>query len=371
MPRFAPTSAYASALRARGAAVLAAAPTGRYADRDQWLRGLGAAAALIADYAAILMLPPGPWSYALALVAGILTYLVLATFCHDASHHSLSRNKRANDVIVSAGFAITGISGALWARRHIRTHHMFPNVAGTDIDADSTSMVRLTPHHAWRPWHRFQPYYAPLLYLLVLQHLAFYEDALHLRAARREVPHQFKTWSALVEFASAKLFHIVFAIALPLLVIDAPTFNILAGYALFTAAASGMFVAINIGTHIADVAAFVDPAQDGAIAHDWATHQAMTAIDWSPQSRLAIAITGGANSHAAHHLFPEAAHCHNAALSRVVAACAQEFRKPHHVMTFADIVRSHFRHLRTLARRDVAAARGQGTATSVRWLAAA
>ena len=69
---------------------------------------------------------------------------------------------------------------------------MFPNVAGTDIDADSTSLVRLTPHHAWRWWHRYQAYYAPFLYMLVLGHLALYEDFLHLRAARREAPETFR-----------------------------------------------------------------------------------------------------------------------------------------------------------------------------------
>lgn len=365
MPRFAPRSAYGAALRARGAEILAASPTGRYADRDQWLRGFGALGALIAVYAAILFLPPTAGSYALAIASGVLTYITQATFCHDASHLSLSRRRRVNAFAVSAGFAITGVSGALWARRHIRTHHMFPNVAGTDIDADSTSMVRLTPHRAWRSWHRYQPYYAPILYLFVLAHLAFYEDFLHLREARRESPREFKTWTALVEFAAAKLFHIAVAIALPLALIDAPALNILLGYALASATTSAMFVVINIGTHIADVAAFVDPTKDGAIAHDWATHQAMTAVDWSPESRLAIAITGGANSHAAHHLFPEAAHCHNAKLSRVVAACAREFGKPHHVLTFWGMVRSHMGQLIALSRPDVHAERGQGEAITI------
>lgn len=365
MPRFATKSDYAVALRARGAAVIAASPTGRYANLDQWLRGFGALTALAAVYGAILLLPPTAVSYALAAAAGVLTYVAQATFCHDASHHSLSRSRWLNDVAVSAGFAVTGVSGALWARRHIHTHHMFPNVAGTDIDADSTSMVRLTPHKTWKPWHRYQAYYAPVLYLFVLAHLAFYEDFLHLRDARHQAPAQFKTWSALAEFATAKLFHIAVAIVIPLAVVDASTANILLGYALASATTSAMFVVINIGTHIADVAAFVDPKKDGTIGHDWATHQAMTAVDWSPESRLAIAITGGANSHAAHHLFPEAAHCHNAPLSRVVAATAREFGKPHHVLTFYGMVRSHMGQLMALSRPIVNAERGQGTATTI------
>lgn len=371
MPHFATRSAYGAALRLRGAAVLAAAPTGRYADADQWARGLFAAGALAAAYVLILLAPPGLASYALAALCGVFTYIVIATLCHDASHHSLSRRGPINRFVVFAGFAIAGISGALWARRHVRTHHMFPNVAGTDIDADSTSMVRLTPHHAWRPWHRYQAFYAPLLYLLVLWHLAFYEDFLHLRAGRREAPAQFATWAATFEFIAAKMFHIVFAIILPLVVIDASAGNILLGYAVASAAASAMFVVINIGTHICDVAGFVDPTRDGAIEHDWATHQAMTAVDWSPQSRLAIAFTGGANSHAAHHLFPEAAHCHNAALSQVVSDCARAFGKPHHVLTFWGMMRSHFAHLVALSRPEVKAARGDGRATVIADLRAA
>jgi linoleoyl-CoA desaturase len=195
--------------------------------------------------------------------------------------------------------------------------------------------------------------------------LAFYEDFLHLRAARRQAPGEFKTWRALFTFAAAKVFHVAFAIVLPLAVIEAPAGFVILGYMLASAAASGMFVVINIGTHICDVAGFVDPRRDGSIAHDWATHQAMTAVDWSPESRLAIAITGGANSHAAHHLFPEAAHCHNAALSRVVATAAREFGKPHHVLTFAGMMRSHFRHLLALSRPEVSALRGDGLAVTV------
>jgi linoleoyl-CoA desaturase len=354
MPRFAAQSNYGKALRARGMAALAEGPTGRYADAEQWARSAVAVAAFAGVYALLLVSPPTAWSLPLAGLAGVLAYVVIATLCHDASHHSLSRNRAVNRFVVFAGFALAGISGELWARRHLRTHHMFPNVAGTDIDADSTSLVRLTPHIAWRPWHRYQAFYAPLLYLLVLGHLAFVEDFAHLRQARREAPDQFATWRATLEFAASKIIHLLFALAVPLAVIDAPAANVVAAYLIASAAASAMFVLINVGTHICDVAAFVDPRQDGLIAHDWATHQALTAVDWSPESRWAIALTGGANSHAAHHLFPEAAHCHNAKLSHVVAACAREFGKPHHVLTFAGMMASHFNHLRALSRPDAA-----------------
>jgi linoleoyl-CoA desaturase len=352
MPRFAAQSTYGQVLRARGLAALARDPVGRYADTEQWVRSGVAVVGFVGLYALILVLPPGGVSFALAGLAGVFAYVVIATLCHDASHHSLSRSRSVNQAVVFAGFALAGISGALWARRHLRTHHMFPNVAGTDIDADSTSLVRLTPHVRWRWWHRYQSFYAPLLYLLVLGHLAFVEDFQHLRQARREAPEQFATWRATFEFTASKLIHVLIALVVPLVVIDAPAGNVIAAYLIASGAASAMFVLINVGTHICDVAAFVDPRKDGVIAHDWATHQAMTAVDWSPQSRWAIALTGGANSHAAHHLFPEAAHCHNAKLSRVVAECARAFDKPHHVLTFAGMMASHFNHLRALSRPD-------------------
>ncbi|MCI4665402.1 MAG: fatty acid desaturase [Neomegalonema sp.] len=356
MPQFQSPSAFGRELRAAGGALLQRQPTGRYANRSQWLVGIGYLSGFVGVYAWLLAREPDGWSFLLAALAGFFAYAVVASFCHDASHGSLSRRRSVNRIALFLGFAVVGVSGALWGRRHVREHHMFPNVDGTDIDADSTLLVRLTPHRPWRPWHRFQIYYAPILYLTVLWHLAFVEDWKHLREARMEKPARYRTWAASLEFAAAKLLHLGLGLGLPLLLIDASFWSIVAAYAIASAATSAMFVMINIGTHVCDGAAFVKPDESGVIGHDWATHQAMTAVDWAPQNRLAVALTGGANAHAAHHLFPEAAHCHNARLTKLVDSFAAKHDAPRLVTSFAGMLAAHARHLIALGRRPTGGA---------------
>lgn len=351
MARFVAPSEFSKRLRSAGNDLLKKQSSGRYANAGQWLRGVATFAALAGVYASLLFIPVGLTHIVFAILSGFLAYMVIAGMCHDASHGSLSRKRWINKMILFAGFSLVGVSGALWARRHIRVHHMFPNVEGTDIDADSSALIRLSPHKPWRFWHRFQPFYAPFLYVLVLPHLAWFEDFRHLRQARKEAPEEFRTWSASLEFIVTKVIHLLIALVVPWLVIDISIAGLLFGYFVAGGAASFLFVIINVGTHICEEAAFVSPNEAGEIEHDWATHQAMTSIDWSPTSTWAVALTGGANAHAAHHLFPHAAHCHNAKLSELVSEYAHRFGRTHHVISFLEMLASHWRHLIRLSRR--------------------
>jgi len=352
MARFNKATDFGRELRSAGNELLEQQPTGRYADAGQWLRAISTIIAFIAAYLSLLLLPVGWFSLILAALCGFLSYIIVAGLCHDASHGSLSRKRWVNRAILFSGFAMVGVSGALWGRRHVHVHHMFPNVEGTDIDADSSILIRLSPHKPWRFWHRFQSFYAPILYTLVLPHLAWRLDFHYFSQARQESPESFCTASALAEFIATKAIHLCIAILLPWLFLELTTLQLALGYLIATGAASFLFVMINVGTHICDEADFVAPDAQGRIEHDWATHQAMTSVDWSPTSQWAVALTGGANAHAAHHLFPQAAHCHNAKLSTLVSEYARRFGRPHHVVSFAGMLASHWRHLASLSRQE-------------------
>jgi len=340
---------FAKEIRADAALWLADQPGGRYASRRQWFWSLIFLGLLGSAYAMLLAVSAGAASFALAAICGALGYVVIAAFCHDASHGSLHRNGWINELAVWFGFALMGIHGPLWRYRHIKKHHPFPNVAGTDVDADGSTLIRLSPHKPWRPLHRWQPLYAPFLYALVLVHVAWVEDFQHWRKAASEAPKGFRGARMAVSFFGAKSLHLGVALLLPWLVLQPPIWALLLGYVIATSMASLLFVTINVGSHITDVAAFPKPDTDGRLENDWASHQVTTAIDWSPTNRLAIALTGGANAHAAHHLFPAVAHCHNGDLSRIVARQAAANGLPHHVLGFVGMLASHWRHLRRLA----------------------
>ncbi|MEL7524897.1 MAG: fatty acid desaturase [Pseudomonadota bacterium] len=345
MPNFQPKTEFSSRLNARAGRYLSRSKTGRFAGSGQWFRS-GLLFLFCAAIYGLLCLDLNPWLVLIsAAVLGAGIYTLIATVCHDAAHGSFAVGRWVNGICLFAGFSLIGVSGKLWAERHLRLHHMYPNVAGTDIDADGSSLLRLSPSRPWRAWHRFQCWYAIFLYALVLPHLAFVEDFEHLRKARRNWPAKFSGLRPLAEFTASKVVHVCLFLVMPLFLSEHGIILIVGYYLVFVSSASLLFVAINVGSHISDEAEFYDPEEDGTLPLDWAHHQIRTSVDWAPTSRVAIALTGGANAHCAHHLFPRFAHSHNRALSRMVIKTAREFGVSLNILAPWEVIRTHMAHL--------------------------
>ncbi|WP_299827027.1 fatty acid desaturase [uncultured Roseobacter sp.] len=348
MPRFATPGGFARQVRQKGLDYLRQHGNGRYASPGQWgMAGVWTIALSVS--AALLLTSQGPMAFLWCAACGLFAFFVLATLCHDAAHGSLSRHGFVNRLALTLGFGMFGVSGALWRWRHIRLHHVFPNVEGTDIDGEGSRLIRLAPYGDWHPWHRAQAFYAPFLYALVMAHLAWVEDWQNRKMARRMAAEQFANPMATAEFLAVKAIHALVVLGLPWWVLAPPLWALGLGYLIYTGVASILFIVIVAGSHLSEEADFVSPDGD-RIPHDWAEHQLRTCLDWSPESGAAAMLSGGSNAHTAHHLFPQVAHCHNAALSRIVSEAAADHDLTHNITTFAGLVFSHLRHLHHLGR---------------------
>lgn len=342
--KFKPMLPHSRAIMRQGRVYLEGNPNQRFASTAQWLWSLLFLCCLLASYAGLLALPVGAGSLLLCILTGIFTYMVIAAFCHDAAHGSLSRHPLVNSVFLYIGFALIGVNGQLWKYRHLNKHHPYPNVKGNDVDADASLLIRLSPSNPWRKPHRFQAIYAPLLYGLVLQSVTWYEDFTYFKKARREKPKHYGTRAMLALFVGSKLIHVALFILIPLLVMNVSFFEWLLGYMIVTSTASFIFIMVNVGSHITDACTFSEADEEGGINHDWVTHQLVTSVDWSPANKFFIALTGGANAHAAHHLFPNAAHCHNADLTRIVRNNLPP-QKMRNELSFSGMLAAHWRLL--------------------------
>src|SRR5262249_25972372 len=116
----------------------------------------------------------------LAFLFGAASLLLAINIGHDAAHHTLVRSKTLNDFIQHACFSLLGVSAYLWQMRHTRSHHIFPNVNGCDVDIDENPFVRLSPNQPWRWYFRYQHLYAPLAYVLVALHTVVWQDFVYL-----------------------------------------------------------------------------------------------------------------------------------------------------------------------------------------------
>jgi linoleoyl-CoA desaturase len=343
--KFQPPGAFAREVARRARAAMEGTP--RFGDAAHWGRtasflGMGLVAyGLLLSGACNAML----W----IATAAFCAFMMIVQVGHDAAHGALSPRPWINRAALFWSFAVLGVDGAQWRDRHIRLHHQVVNLPGTGIDADSVSLFRLAPDKPWHFWMRLQPLYGPLLYAIGHISLAWMEDFAGLRARRREGRREFTEKTALAQFAAGKAVHVGLFLIVPWFVRRPSLDSLLLGYLFASALIAICFVILVVGTHVSDLAEFPAPDAQGSVAHDWATHQLVTSVDWSPENHLAVLISGGANAHVAHHLFPGYNHRHMARLSHIIAETAKAHGLQHHVTSFGGMVRGQWRHLVALS----------------------
>src|SRR4051794_783453 len=286
-----------------------------------------------------------------ALLFGVSCILVSFNLAHDAAHDALTPSRRLNRVIYVATFLLNGTSPYLWRRRHVGSHHTFPNVQGGDADMDDNPFLRVTPSSPYRRHFRHQHLYAPLVYMLFSPYTVFvydFEFFFRDRLANMDLKHDLRRLRVMAIVACEKLAYFALMLVIPLLVLDQPWWAVVLGFAVMQCAASLAFTLPLVSTHVAGEIAFPEADESGLVEGSWATHQLATSMDYSPDSRLANWVLGAVNAHAAHHLFPDICHVHYVALSRIIEETAHEYGVPYHAMPFAAALRSPSRHLKRM-----------------------
>jgi linoleoyl-CoA desaturase len=139
-------------------------------------------------------------------------------------------------------------------------------------------------------------------------------------------------------------------VVLPILVLDYSPASIIATYCISGFFVSMIFIVMLVGTHFFDEAAFPAPTPDARLPDSWVHHNLSTSCDWNPSSPFARFISGGANCHAAHHLFPNICHSHYGKLIPIITQETSRFSLPYHSMGITAMVKSHFRLLKRLGR---------------------
>ncbi len=316
-----------------------------------YAKATGWAALLCVSYGALLSAPASGWAcLTLAGIAAFAALMLAISAGHDAAHGAFLAAPRANRVVTVATFALLGVDGNLWQRRHNGSHHAFPNVSGCDVDIDQNPVVRLSPHHRRRPWQRWQHVYAPLAYALVQLHSIVVGDAIYLFRRRvANIVSDRPSRADIAIFVLTKAIYALVALGLPMAMLERPWWQVTCGWLAVSMLTSLVFVTLLIGTHFVEASTHPSVAADGTIAGSWAHHQLATSLDWHPESWLANALTGGANAHAAHHLFPRLPHVYYVTLTPIIREVARRYAVPYNQNSFARMVVSHFRFLRSLA----------------------
>lgn len=297
-----------------------------------------------------LLLNSTRWAAALYITFGFVIALATFNFAHDACHQSLSRNKKLNNAIFYFLFNLQGVSAYLWKKRHLESHHVHANVEGADVDLEDTQLLRLHPASKYRYGHRFQHIYAPVLYVCYTLNWVLVKDLkLIFRQQHGSLKMQHSK-RAIFKLFAVKLGYFFIFIFLPWMTTGLSLPSVLLCFAAMHAFISLCISFTFLISHYCMEVQMPAVQENGMIDNSWMRHQVEISADFHAESKWAIHIFGGFNTHVAHHLFPSVCHVHYPALTRIIKSTLATHAIPYHEFSFFKGIVSHFRLLRKLSR---------------------
>lgn len=296
----------------------------------------------------IFFQPAFAWSLIPWGIMGVAMAGVGMSIMHDANHEALSTYKSINTL---AGASLNLLGGSIdnWKWQHNHLHHNFTNIIHHDDDIADKPSLRLSPHTALKPIHRFQWLHALLIYGLVTLYWVTAKDFLQFfRYKRNGVNKNSKPQNRVLfsKIIGVKLLYFSLFLGIPIL-LGLPWWEVLAGFFLMHFIGGIILTVIFQLAHSVEETSFPLPNSKGTIENEWAIHQMNTTVNFSRQNRLLSWYAGGLNFQVEHHLFPKICHVHYPKISSIVQQTAAEFNVPYlEHRSLSHALRSHFATLR-------------------------
>lgn len=285
------------------------------------------------------------------LLMGVGMVGIGTSIMHDGNHGSYSENKKANKwlgrmILMVGGYHVN------WKIQHNILHHTYTNIEGLDGDIDAGIFLRFSPHSKHYKMHKFQHLYAWFLYGLLTVQWATIKDfknvieynKLDLLKKERLTLRQ-----ALWEVAWTKALYYAIFLVLPIIFSGVAWGWVVLGFFLMHFAAGLALSCIFQLAHVMEGAEFPMPDNQNKMANNWAVHQVLNTVNFSPRSRIMSWFIGGLNFQIEHHLFPHICHVHYPKLSLIVKRTAQQWGIPYQVeRTFVTALITHGKMLKKL-----------------------
>ena len=288
-------------------------------------------------------------SVVLLMFFAFSSILIAFNISHDAVHHAISGNKKIDHFIYYLTFSFLGPNAYLWKIRHSNAHHYFVNIPGSDMDIESTRLLRVAPHIEWRTYHRFQHFYCIFLYAFFTLDWILIKDFKIYRMKSfggvTDLKHPSWRW---FELCIWKGIYLALMLFIPIHFLPYHWSIITLGFVGFHFFMSSLLLVLFAASHIAVESHYVIQEESGFIPHSFLEHQLLTSVDYHPRNKIFGFIYGGFNAHVAHHMFPNICSIHYPALSAIIKQTANQFGLPYQEKSFIGIIISHFKMMKVL-----------------------
>ncbi len=349
-------SAFLSELRSRVDAYFTTNGISKYANATMVTKTLAMLVIFYVPYALIVSEAIPVWVMALgAVMMGVGMAGIGMGVMHDANHGAYSRFPIINTLIGGTIYLVGG-NAFTWKLQHNVLHHTYTNIHDMDEDIEGSPFLRFSEHAPLHKPHRFQHWYAFVLYSLLTVNWAVSKDFVQFFVYMRKniQPHKRSVYvRELIILIVTKIIFFGFALVIPLVVLDLAWWQVIIGFLIMNLTTGFILSLVFQLAHVVEGTAQPIPNAEGNIEAAWAVHQLHTTANFAPRNRLLSWYVGGLNYQIEHHLFYGICHVHYPALSPIVKETAKEFKVPYiQFSTFRSAVASHLRTLRKLGRGE-------------------
>jgi linoleoyl-CoA desaturase len=322
----------------------------RFADSSIYMKGGFLIVLYVSSY--ILLLSGSVntiLSILFVMIMGLSGVMIVFNIVHDASHNVLFKNRSVNRALAYFG-DLMGMNSYIWNIRHNIQHHTFTNVAGGDVLLDSIPFIRVCSQQKKLPMHKYQVWYVPFLYMFYSIFWVFFIDFNMFKQKQmgnyKNMHHSWQEWTKLILFKS---FYLFYMIVFPALIVNIPLSTVLIGFLIYHIVAGILLSTVVVLGHCVEGAEYSAPDKNGIIQNSFMQHEWNATYDCSTDSRLLHWITGGLNTHLAHHLFPKLCHCHYLAVTKIIKEHCAEHHVNYQHYSLGDAIISHFNFLKIQA----------------------
>lgn len=296
-----------------------------------------------------------PWMmFGLCVVMGIAIGGIGLSVMHDANHGAYSSRQWVNNFL-GLSLNVVGGNAFNWKVQHNVLHHTYTNIHEVDEDISPRGVLRLSPHGEWKPFHRFQHFYAWFFYGLMTLVWVLVKDYVRIvkyqkdGLVKKQKANIVTEWTVLI---LSKAIYVTYIFVIPSIVLSVAWWQIIIGFLVMHYIAGFILAIIFQPAHVIDGTAYPLPDPQGKMDNSWAIHQLHTTTNFANNSRLFSWYVGGLNFQVEHHLFPGVCHVHYRKLSRIVETTAREFGLPYKSeKTFLAALKGHASLLKQLGAR--------------------
>jgi linoleoyl-CoA desaturase len=294
-----------------------------------------------------------PWPVAV-LLCGLLGFALASigfNVMHDACHGSYSSKKWVNDLL---GLTLNALGGNafIWKQKHNIIHHTYTNIDGIDDDIAKAPVIRQCSTQPWKPIHKIQHIYLPLIYgissmawIFVMDMTKYTQRMIYTtKLSKMDTKEHVLFWVS-------KVLYLVFYIIIPIAIVGWSAW--LVGFLCMHLAMGTTLSVVFQLAHVVEETEFETVITDTRIIeNEWAIHQLKTTANFAPDNKIISWFVGGLNYQIEHHLFSRVSHIHYPALSKIVVEKCREFDVEYNcIPTMNAAVASHFRFMKMLGQR--------------------